>query len=215
MRITVIDTETTGIIPKDFQHLDECPYMVQIGSITYDTKTSTIVHKINNIIRIDDHINISQEVSDINSITKERCINEGVNIVDILHKINYQFKDSDMIVAHNLEFDINILNYEYMRHDIPFEYLKLNKNMSFCTMSNGTQMCKIKKENSKGHYYKWPKLEELHYHLFGTGLQNLHDAYNDLIICLRCYMFMNFKIDVTNDNEVLKNEIHSLLVEAS
>ena len=29
----------------------------------------------------------------------------------------------------------------------------------------------------------------------------MHDAYNDLIICLRCYLMMNFQVDITDKNE--------------
>jgi len=212
MRITVIDTETTGIIPKDFTSLTQCPYMLQLGSITYDTDTNDIIRNINKIIQVSDDVVIPPEVSAINRIDKERTMKEGCNIKDVLMEFNEQLTVSDMIVAHNLEFDINILNYEYLRHDIPFEYLKMDKDKSYCTMRHGTPLCRIKKENSKGKYYKWPKLEELHTHLFGRSLQNLHDAYNDLVVCLRCYMFMNFQIDVSEKNYSLKDVLDKLVV---
>jgi DNA polymerase III epsilon subunit-like protein len=211
MRITVIDTETTGIIPRDFTHLDQCPYMLQLGSVTYDTTTNDVVKTINEIIKIRDDIQIPPEVSSINHITRERCLAEGVDIKDVLNEFNEQLDMSDIIVAHNLEFDINILNYEYMRNDITFNYISKPKEQSYCTMVHGTPLCRITKSNSKGKYYKWPKLEELHYHLFGKSLQNMHDAYNDLIICLRCYLMMNFQVDITDKNENIKRIVDSLI----
>ena len=211
MKITVIDTETTGVIPRDFQNLNECPYMLQLGSITYDTDSNEIINSINNIIKIPEHVQISKEVTEINSITKEMSDN-GCDIKTILQTFNEHILESDLVVAHNLEFDINILNYEYMRNNIDFNYINhIGKDKSYCTMSNGTTLCKIKKENSRGSYYKWPKLEELHHHLFGKNLKNLHDAYNDLVVCLRCYMYMNFKIDVSDNNHELKTIINGLL----
>lgn len=212
MKITVFDTETTGIIPRDFNKLEECPYMLQLGSITYDTCTHSITKTINEIITIPDHVEIPENVSEINSITKERVINEGVEVTAVLESFNEQIKNSNVVVAHNIDFDINIVNYECMRNDIDFEGLKLNKENTYCTMSKGTSLCKIKKENTKGNYYKWPTLEELHYYLFGKKLTNLHDAYNDLIICLRCYLYMNYKIDIVEKNETLKEQINKLLV---
>ena len=48
----IFDTETTGFFPKDFKSLDECPYVVQFGSITYDTETNQIISSINEIIKL-------------------------------------------------------------------------------------------------------------------------------------------------------------------
>ena len=213
MKITVFDTETTGIIPKDFNSLDECPYMLQLGSITYDTSTHMITKTINEIVKIPDHVKIPENVSDINSITHERVNNEGIEVKPLLESFNEQLQNSNMVVAHNIDFDVNIVNYECMRNNIEFEGLKLNKENSYCTMSKGTALCKIQKENTKGKYYKWPTLEELHHYLFGKKLKDLHDAYNDLIICLRCYMYMNYMIDITKKNDTLKDQIEKLLVQ--
>tara|TARA_A100001015_G_C15033954_1_gene734862 strand:+ start:520 stop:1185 length:666 start_codon:yes stop_codon:yes gene_type:complete len=211
MKITVFDTETTGIIPKNYDNLNNCPYMLQLASITYDTSSHSIISHINNIIKISDDITIPKTVSDINSITKERTNSEGVEICHVLNKFNNQLKNTDLLVAHNAEFDINIINFECMRNNIKNNYYDLGKDKVFCTMSKGTQLCKIKKVNSKGSYYKWPKLEELHNYLFGSVPKNLHDAYNDLLICLRCYMYMNYKIDIVEKNVEIKNKILSMI----
>lgn len=211
MKITVFDTETTGVIPRKYNDLNECPYMLQLASITYDTDTHSIIDSINNIIKIQDEVQITKEVSAINSITKERTINEGIDICDALNKFNEQLKNTNLLVAHNAEFDINIINFECMRNNIKNNYYDLGKDKVYCTMSKGTQLCKIIKKNSKGTYYKWPKLEELHNYLFGSIPTNLHDAYNDLLICLRCYMYMNFRIDVIEKNETIKNNILSMI----
>jgi DNA polymerase III epsilon subunit-like protein len=38
--------------------------------------------------------------------------------------------------------------------------------------------------------YKWPKLTELHFILFGYIPENLHDAKTDCLVCLKCYLFI-------------------------
>ena len=38
--------------------------------------------------------------------------------------------------------------------------------------------------------YKWPKLTELHFFLFGYTPENLHDAKTDCLVCLKCYLFI-------------------------
>lgn len=214
MKITVFDTETNGIIPKNYNDISECPYMLQLASITYDTETNTIINTINEIIKISESVTIPEEITKINSIDHTVCQNRGVDISEVLNSFNKQIENSDLLVAHNTEFDINIINHECIRNNIPFSYFNLikdNKIKIYCTMSHGTQLCKIIKQNTKGNYYKWPKLEELHMHLFGKNLKNLHDAYNDLIICLRCYMFMNYKIDVCLHNNIIEEAIQTMI----
>lgn len=56
------------------------------------------------------------------------------------------------------------------------------KNRQICTMNESTDLCKI-----PGPYgYKWPKLEELHKHLFGKTFDNAHDALADVRATARC-----------------------------
>lgn len=45
-------------------------------------------------------------------------------------------------------------------------------------------------------YKKPPKLEELHEKLFGYKPQNLHDAMVDTFACLRCYLKLQFEIEL-------------------
>ena len=110
------------------------------------------------------------------------------------------------VVAHNIEFDTMMIRNEIMRH---FDYVKIvcpelrnllntgfEKAMHidrYCTMKNSINLCgiKISRTNKLGKTYtynKWPKLEELHNHLFGFVPDGLHDAMVDVDTCLRCYM---------------------------
>lgn len=82
----------------------------------------------------------------------------------------------------------------------------------FCTMMNSINICNIIKESKnrgrlmadewinleefdgfvvkKRMHKKWPKLSELHFHLFGTIPQNLHNSMVDTEACLKCYVKM-------------------------
>jgi DNA polymerase III epsilon subunit-like protein len=57
-------------------------------------------------------------------------------------------------------------------------------------------LCKIYFEGKTSGAYKWPKLEELHQHLFNEVPANLHDALTDVKACLRC--FLQMQLPVTN-----------------
>ena len=52
--------------------------------------------------------------------------------------------------------------------------------------------------------YKNPKQSELHQHLFGTTPVNLHNSLNDVLVCLRCFIMLQFKRDVCDYSEELK-----------
>jgi hypothetical protein len=55
---------------------------------------------------------------------------------------------------------------------------------TFCTMLSSVEVCRL-----PGRYgdYKWPRLAELHQHLFGADFAGAHDAAADVMACLRCY----------------------------
>jgi DNA polymerase III epsilon subunit-like protein len=66
----------------------------------------------------------------------------------------------------------------------------------YCTMMNSIELCAIKTtgKNKKGETYeynKWPRLDELHAHLFGFVPDGLHDALVDVEACLKCYRAMH------------------------
>jgi DNA polymerase III epsilon subunit-like protein len=50
-------------------------------------------------------------------------------------------------------------------------------------MEASTALCQL-----PGRYgYKWPKLDELHRHLFGRGMGAAHNALVDVEACARCF----------------------------
>ncbi len=50
-------------------------------------------------------------------------------------------------------------------------------------MQRSTKFCAI-----YGPYgYKWPKLSELHYKLFGTGFDEAHNAAVDITATVKCF----------------------------
>lgn len=208
MRVLVFDTETSGLIPKKYESLKECPYILQLACILVDTDGS----KVNKIDSINEIINapinkLDDKVMEITGLTIEK-VKSGVDIVPLLNKFKNMLENSDVMVAHNLEFDSNMMWIECKRNNIE---LKAKKS-AYCTMMNSTQICKIERENSFGKYLKWPTLEELHKHLFpGLDVKNLHDAYVDSILCLRCYLMLNCKLDIYESKEEFRNEINSLI----
>lgn len=209
MRVLVFDTETSGLIPKKYETINDCPYILQLGCILVNTDGSKKVDKIESINEI---INaplekLDDRVTEITGLTIER-IKNGVDIVPILIKLKEMMEQCDVLVAHNLEFDLKMIKLEFERNKIELNISKA----CYCTMKKSTHLCKIEKENSFGKYLKWPTLEELHKHLFPDfKVNNLHDAYVDTLLCLRCYLMLNCKLDMFSCDTVLMSEISRMI----
>lgn len=230
MKIAVFDTETTGL-PKtkiiNEQTLNLWPYIVQFSYIIYDTEINKIIKTVDFIIKIPENINISDEVSDIHGITNFISQTSQYKINNALSEFcsDYLNYNIDLIVGHNLSFDINMLKIELTREinnknnisdkryfsqllDI-LNDTKTDSSELYCTMQKSIELCNLKTKNKYGkEYLKFPKLNELHIKLFNTSPKNLHNSLNDVLICLRCYYMLEHKIDIIEIN----NDIRSLLI---
>lgn len=235
MKIAVFDTETTGlpkskILNEESLHL--WPHVVQFSYIIYDTELNKITKTVDFVIKVPENINISDEVSDIHGITNFISQTSQYKIEDaLIHFSNdYLNYGIDLIVGHNLSFDINMLKVELMREIDNTEQNLLNKRQFsqlleslndmktespecpnlYCTMKNSIELCNLKVRSKYGKdYLKFPKLNELHIKLFNSSPRNLHNSLNDVLICLRCYYMLEYKIDIIEIN----NEIKSLLID--
>jgi DNA polymerase III epsilon subunit-like protein len=203
--VLVFDVETTGLLPKKNKDqkieeisVSEYPYITQFSYVIFDRYTNTILKKVNNYIQIPHDIEIPEIVTRITGITKEICETKGISIINALIEFYRDIQVCDNIVAHNYAFDHKVIEIEFKRN-YPFicnfcpnalilftpEYLDSTKKQIFCTMKMSIYLCKIPFKTGGG--YKFPKLSELHYHLFGYIPDNLHDAEVDVSTCLRCY----------------------------
>ena len=230
MKITIFDTETTGL-PKskiiNNLSLELWPYIVQFSYIIYDTELRKIIKTVDLIIRIPENINISDEVSGIHGITNLISQTSQYKIEDALIHFSkdYLNYNIDLIVGHNLSFDINMLKVELMR-EINNQNNLLDKRMFsqllenlndmtpespelYCTMKKTIEFCNLKAKSKYGkEYIKFPKLNELHMKLFNSPPRNLHNSLNDVLICLRCYYMLEHKVDIIE----IDSEIKSLLI---
>ena len=217
MRILVFDTETTGL-PKSKiispDTLNQWPHIVQFSFVIYDTELNDIVVAIDNIVKLTDTgIVISEDSIKLHGITHEISQTKGVKLSKLLHMFCSYLKNVDVLVGHNVSFDINLVKIEILRliyssHISDDKIIKYKNNLHvltnftnvYCTMQNAIELCGIKLTDKFGkEYNKFPKLMELHQKLFNSVPNNLHNSFNDILITLRCYVKMNYGIDL---NEV-------------
>jgi DNA polymerase III epsilon subunit-like protein len=129
------------------------------------------------------------------------------------------FEVADIVVGHNIHFDINMILIEMLRqtHIFDNEWFQLfkNSNKFYCTMKNSIDLCAIKVpyKNSTKTYNKFPKLNELYNCLFQKipNPANLHNALNDVIICLACFCKMYLTIQVDEINTEMKQLLDDII----
>lgn len=218
MRILVFDTETTGlpkskIISPETLHL--WPHIVQFSYVIYDTEVNDIVETSDSIVKINDDVFIPEEVIKIHGITNEISKNNGINIIFVLHNFFEHLKSVDLLVGHNISFDINMVKVELNRlivengtsiiHRWNLDLLTNFENI-YCTMKESIELCNITLVNRFGKpYLKFPKLLELHTKLFETTPHNLHNSFNDILVTLRCFMKLKYNIDlITSCDKFIK-----------
>ena len=186
MLALIFDVETTGLPKKrnaDILDFQNWPNVVQISWMVYNVTHGKIISINDHIIRLQSGVKIPESATNIHGITNEIMREKGENIVKVLKKFNKDLLESQVIVAHNIDFDETIIGVESLRwldHNIFDNY----KNMRYCTMKRSR---KIKR--------KWMKLVDLHEHLFKTVPQNLHNSLIDVFVCFRCFCKLDYNTD--------------------
>lgn len=175
------DTETTGL-PRNWKapvsDLSNWPRLVQLAWLHYDKDGNKIGG--NNFIIKPDGYTIPPDVSRIHGISNDRALSEGVALLDVLNDFQNLISQSSYLVAHNMSFDEKIVGAEFLRNNMSNSIATKNR---ICTMEKSTNYCKL-----DGPYgYKWPKLSELHYKLFGTGFDEAHNAAVDIKATAKCF----------------------------
>lgn len=176
-RILFVDTETTGVPIEEnanYKNIDNWPRIKQIAWIVYK-KDGTF----------DSSFNIYITESDRTDIISVDNTHKGT--APIYLTLN-SFLDSlyycDVIVGHNIDYDVKVILCELYRFGK--DTAKLESIQRFCTMKNSVKICGF--DTRRGDRY--PKLQELYSKLFHQPFDNAHDAYCDIKATADCYWKM-------------------------
>ncbi len=173
----IYDTETTGkwnfTAPSDDPSQ---PHLVQLCAILEDVEANEIVSELNVIIR-PDGIVIPLEATKVHRITQERAESAGVRLSNACHIFRDMVERASFLVAHNMDFDIRIIQKAFLDSDTPpppWSTIPLR-----CTMKTATPITRI--PGTRG--FKWPTLTECMQHFYGTRVEGAHNAKTDTMAC--------------------------------
>lgn len=115
-------------------------------------------------------------------IDEEDVRKKSAPLDSILDNFSACVEKSEYILAHNLNYNENILGAEYVRCK---KSINMFSKKRFCLMEEGTYYCKIP---AKGGGFKFPTLPELHASCFGQSYGPAGNARADVIAAARCFI---------------------------
>jgi DNA polymerase III epsilon subunit-like protein len=177
MKLLIFDTETTGLplqkLPAE-KKPGNWPHIVSISWVILDSSTNEILSQQNFVVKpLGWHVPL--ESTAIHGISHDMAENTGTYLPYVISK--FLTEEYDALVAHNIEFDMNVLI-----HAIKWD-LELSLPLfpqQICTMKLSKQLCKL-----PGNFgYKYPKLKELYFHAFHKYPfeAKLHNSMYDVLV---------------------------------
>lgn len=210
MKLLIFDTETTGL-PKSRKPSKEgpnnWPHMVSISWVILDSETNQIVKERSYVVQ-PRNWTIPEESIRIHGITQEKAQQDGVSLATILGE--FLAERYDMLVAHNMEFDYNVLD-NAVRWDLDMSFNDIKKP-KICTMELSRDLCKLRTLFGKP---KAPKLKELYEHAFGSppDESQLHNSLYDTKVLTKIiqeYKPLRVKMNlVKGEQEAVRQYVHS------
>jgi DNA polymerase-3 subunit epsilon len=197
------DTETTGVPPAPFPApslWEEWPRMVQIAFLVCDEQGRRLKHYCEVIkpmgYTIPDNM--------IHGISHEEALRVGVPVRDALLALQKEASACNAVIAHNLDFDLGIVNAEAYR----FAGVALFENcVCFCTQKQTTSTLRIlKRPGQRGTAtLKWPSLADLHSFCGFGEIPDAHDAMADATACARCFFWIKERYPAAFEEQYLPN----------
>lgn len=153
MRILFVDVETDGLpIRHNILEHPDWPHIVQAAWIVSDG--------LGNILRSASRIvkpvgfNIPADAVAVHGITTKMAREQGTEPQTVLHVLNREIERAGLIVAHNLDFDSNVINAESKRFGLPCSILS---KKGYCTMKNTKDLTQLGfPDNPYPNEWKWP-----------------------------------------------------------
>lgn len=104
------DTETTGL------DAEKCK-VIELAAIQYRNIDGRWVEgpHMDALIKLPDGEKIPQKIVDLTHITDEMLESEGISERESLEIISTYFMGKTLLVAHNIQFDINFLSFSFLR----------------------------------------------------------------------------------------------------
>lgn len=191
MNYLVFDTETTGLprtagfaryySAKKETHKYDSSRVIQLAWSMHNNTTHEKI-KDNSFYIYDSSYVISPESTAIHGITQEKCKSDGKPFGEVMKLFIDDVKTCDLIIAHNIPFDFNVILAELYRRGMNDEIMTFASVKKTCTM-------KMRKRRPR-------KLTLMYKEYFEEDFDNAHDALADVNATARCFAHMRDKLSI-------------------
>jgi len=169
-----LDTETTDLLAPELADLIHQPFITEIYICKFDLDTFRIVDEINSLVNIP--INVPDHITKITGITDFMLEGKPV-FSELVDDIIELCKGSDLVVGHNLMFDLDVLRHNMRRSNDEDRYPEFSEMI--CTI-----------ERSKCIKRRRLKLGQLYQMATGLYHDGAHRAKADVVATIQCYKFL-------------------------
>lgn len=169
MKTLIFDTETTGLLQSKAHPINKQPQIIEFYGAIYGKSEKKPLEELE--LLIDPGQAIPPIITKITGLKNADVKGKG-RFKEHAQRIGKFIQSADIIVAHNLAFDIGMLDVEFARLDVKFDYPKTK----ICTVDQTIHV--------KGHRLN---LTKLHEYLFDEGFPVAHRAKVDVQALARCY----------------------------
>lgn len=188
--IMVFDTETTGLPPCTWN----MGKRVMVDPMLHEQWRTCRIVQIAWSLHMEDGVCIEREChvikpsgftipeasTRVHGITNREAEMDGIEATTVYERFLQAVQRSRTLVAHNIDFDINVVHSELSRYGFQDGVKKLLSLPAHCTMKMNTS-----------HGQKWPKLAELYERLFKEKPSISHRADADVKQCARIYFHLS------------------------
>lgn len=186
-RITIFDTETTGLIQTN-KGLEHQPRIASISwiNLTYDIVSRKFVDE-QEVKTLYAQVNMPAEAGAINGLTTQFLAENGMPSDQMLEEFLNDVALTELFVCHNTKYDMQMLYNEALRASNSKIINKLLKTNSYCTAAHSRKFDFNNMLGNNGHR-KRLRLTELYKTLFGKDFEHAHTSSADTIATKECFM---------------------------
>lgn len=189
----VLDTETTGLPQRDAGRAwgtpsftsatayEQCRIVSMSWLVyTYDTEQPSVEYPTTQEYMVvkPEGFYVPAASTAIHGITHEEAKSTGVAFADMIAAFMRSAASAHALVAHNMDFDINVLCHELYCRGMTAELNLIQSKSLVCTMKWGREVLALPKS---------PKLAEIYEMMYGVPIENAHHAKHDTWHCFKVY----------------------------